>query len=223
MPWAVAAAAIGAGASIYSASSGADAQADAAAQANATQMASIEENRRQFDQTTANFKPFLESGYDSLASLKKLMGGGPESLDFLRNMPGYQFQFDQGEEALLHSASARGGVAGGNTLRELTKFGQGLADQSIWKYIAQLTGQAESGQAAAGNQAGFGAASAAANQNARNGIANNQIGMGNVNAAGQVATGTSIANMFNNPQVVDALRSSFGGGDDGFETWTYGF
>lgn len=214
MPWAVAAAAITAGAGIYSASEGASAQEDAANKAIAGQ-----QENRQFSQDFAEkqFKPYLDSGTDALGSLKTLMGGGQGSLDFLRNMPGYQFQMDQGEEAVLNSASARGGVAGGNTLRELTKFGQGLADQSIWKYIAQLTQQAQMGQNAAGTVTGD---VLGVSGNTTNNIGNVDLQKGNVGAAQSVSTGTSIGNMFKNPDVIDALKGiNWGGATDYSNVW----
>lgn len=46
--------------------------------------------------------------------------------DVLRD-PGYQFEFDEGMKALTNSAAARGGVRGTNTMRDMVRFGQGLA------------------------------------------------------------------------------------------------
>lgn len=206
MPFAIAAAAISAGGAIYAATTAGDAQNEAADKAIAGQ-----QQNQQFSQDYAekNLRPYMDSGNDALASLKTLLGGGQGSLDFLRNLPGYQFQQDQGIEAIQHAASASGGVAGGNTLRELTKFGQGLADQSLWKYIAQLTDRANSGQAAAGTATGD---VLGVSGNATNNIGNLNLQKGNIDAAQSVATGTSISNMFNNPQVLEALKSTFGGG-----------
>ena len=45
--------------------------------------------------------------------------------------PGFQFRFDQGLQAIERSASARGTLGTGRTLKELTRFGQGLASQEF--------------------------------------------------------------------------------------------
>lgn len=44
--------------------------------------------------------------------------------------PGYQFQLQQGEQALQNSAAAKGGLLSGNTAQALDQFGQGLASSN---------------------------------------------------------------------------------------------
>ncbi|MBN3848521.1 hypothetical protein G3N58_17050 [Paraburkholderia sp. Ac-20342] len=46
----------------------------------------------------------------------------------VRQTPGYQFQLDQGEQAINNSAAARGGLLSGATLKDLLSYSQGLAD-----------------------------------------------------------------------------------------------
>lgn len=45
--------------------------------------------------------------------------------------PGYQFQLQQGQQALDRAASARGNVFSGASLKAAQEFGQGLADQTF--------------------------------------------------------------------------------------------
>lgn len=45
--------------------------------------------------------------------------------------PGYQFQLQQGQDSVLNNASRTGGVNSGNTLKALTQFGQGVANQDF--------------------------------------------------------------------------------------------
>lgn len=45
--------------------------------------------------------------------------------------PGYQFQVQQGQDSVLNNASRLGGVNSGNTLKALTQFGQGAANQDF--------------------------------------------------------------------------------------------
>jgi hypothetical protein len=43
--------------------------------------------------------------------------------------PGYQWALDQGKQAIEHNAAAQGGLMSGDTLKELTKYAIGAADQ----------------------------------------------------------------------------------------------
>lgn len=47
--------------------------------------------------------------------------------DDLRNDPGYAFELAEGQRALQHAQSAKGGIRGTNTMRDLIGFSQGLA------------------------------------------------------------------------------------------------
>jgi hypothetical protein len=59
----------------------------------------------------------------------------------LAQTPGYQFALQQGTQALTDQATATGGVGGGNTLKALLGYGQGLASttyqQQLQDYMAQ--------------------------------------------------------------------------------------
>lgn len=43
--------------------------------------------------------------------------------------PGYQFRLQQGQKAIERAAAAKGGRLGGSTLKELMRYGQGLASE----------------------------------------------------------------------------------------------
>jgi len=58
----------------------------------------------------------------------------------VRNLPGYQFNFDQGMKALDNSAAARGGALSGNALRGATEYGQGYADSQWGNQLARILG-----------------------------------------------------------------------------------
>lgn len=130
-----------AGATAYSSSqsagaarSAARAQERAAAQANLTQ-------RELFEQTREDVRPFRETGYRALNRLNRAFitnenrrqspapPTAAQVASTLTNDPGYQFRLQEGQRALERSASARGGLLSGNTLRDLTRFGQGVASQ----------------------------------------------------------------------------------------------
>ena len=113
--------------------------------------------------------------------------------------PGYQFQQQQGIQAIDSSASAKGVT--GNTLKDLMTFGTGLANQD-W-YNAQnayygrqqqlydmFSGQAGAGQNAASNLGGFA-------QNTGAQIGSNIIGAGNARAAGTVGAANAFSGGLN--------------------------
>jgi len=74
--------------------------------------------------------------------------------DLFTESPGYQFQFEQGTQALERGASARGDLLGGRQLKELTRFGQGLASQEYGSFLNRLGSLAGVGQAATQGQVG---------------------------------------------------------------------
>lgn len=99
--------------------------------------------------------------------------------------PGYQFMLDQGQAAIDGSAAARGNVFSGATLKAQQAYGQGLANQEYGTYLDRLTGQASSGQAAAGNMATAGA-------NYASGAGNALANMGNAQAAGYIGSANAL-------------------------------
>jgi hypothetical protein len=79
---------------------------------------------------TSNLSPYLATGQTGANGLTSL-AANPNQFSFtpgdLSQDPGYQFQLSQGQSAITNQASASGLANGGNTLRALTQFGQGLA------------------------------------------------------------------------------------------------
>lgn len=64
--------------------------------------------------------------------------------------PGYEWQRDQGEQALMRQAAALGGLDSGATRSALVDYGQGLANQEYGNYLARLAGMTGIGQDAVG-------------------------------------------------------------------------
>jgi hypothetical protein len=52
--------------------------------------------------------------------------------------PGYNFQMDQGLQALQRTHAAAGNLSSGNADTDTLKFSQGLADQSYGNYVSRL-------------------------------------------------------------------------------------
>jgi hypothetical protein len=213
MPWIVGGAAIVGGLLGSNATrSAASGQADAA-------RAATEEQRRQFDLTREDTRPYRETGAAALADLAGLRGQEPstDAASVMRE-PGYQLGLQQGRGALEGSAAARGGLYSGQALRELTQFGndygttkfndsfnrQQTAFGNRWNRLAGLAGIGQSGV----NQ------SAAAGQNYANQAG--AIGMSNANAQG--AAGIAQANIWGstaNQLASLAGRGGWGSGGGG--------
>lgn len=164
-----------------------------------------------FNRTQANEQPFIQAGGNALTALQQGIGIGPGTSgtgvgdlnrpftagDF-HSSPGYQFQMQQGENAVLNNAAHLGGVNSGNTLKALTQFGQGTANQDYWnaynafvnnqnQRFGQLQTVAGSGQNAVSNTGALGAQVASS-------VGNNIIGAGNAQSAGQVGQANAITN-----------------------------
>lgn len=67
------------------------------------------------------------------------------------NSPDYQFAFDEGNRALKGSLAARGLSGSGRALKELTRYGQGVASQQLNTYRNALAAMAGVGQSTAAN------------------------------------------------------------------------
>jgi hypothetical protein len=85
--------------------------------------------------------------------------GTPGVQDFsaFYNSPDYRFAVDQGQQAIERARSATGNLASGNTLTELTRYGQGMGAQQLNNYTSRLMALAGIGQGATTTTAGLGA------------------------------------------------------------------
>lgn len=77
------------------------------------------------------FDPMLS---DAEGRLKKLLDD-PNSI---QQSAGYQFRVNQGQEALQRSLGAKGMLASGNRLMDLTKYGQDMASQEYDNQFGRL-------------------------------------------------------------------------------------
>ncbi|MGB1214614.1 MAG: hypothetical protein ACPG4X_14715 [Pikeienuella sp.] len=162
----VGAAAIGAGASMVAADKQASGAEHAAGLQHEATLAGIEEQRRQFDLTRADFGPYRETGRVALEQYGALYGIGEDGLldddemeearARFKTTPGYDFRFDEGMKALDRSAAARGALRGGGHERELIRYGQGVASGEFENYANRLASIAGIGQQATGQGAAIG-------------------------------------------------------------------
>jgi hypothetical protein len=110
-----------------------------------------------YGQAGAMYDPALEritKGYDAYGDAAG--AGGAEGYDRARanfqTGPGYQFAVDQGLEA---AKRASGGVYSGGLLDELTRRGQGYANQEWGNYMSRLAPYLQQYLPAIGAQAGW--------------------------------------------------------------------
>lgn len=174
------------------AKSAANTQADAARYAADMQM-------KQYEQTRTDLKPYTDAGVSTLSDLVGRMDNltsAPDPSQF-REDPGYQFRFDEGRRAIEGSAASRGMLMSGGTLKALTRYGQGVADQQYgdwWNRDQMAKGNAFTklsdltriGQASA---AGVGAAGAAAAAGAGQAV----MSGANASAAGTIGSANAMS------------------------------
>lgn len=137
---------------------------DAINRASALQYAAAQRAQGFTEQELQNARNYMRPYVDAGGNALSLYGGllnvpGFDSVDptaTLRATPGYDWQMSQGVNALDRSAAARGMLGSGAQGKALTKFGQGLGDQTYNNYLNRLQGLVSSGQNAAALQGNYG-------------------------------------------------------------------
>jgi hypothetical protein len=157
---------------------------------------SIAEQRRQFDAIQQLLSPYVQAGNSGLVGQQELIGlMGPErqqqAITALEQGPEFSSLVRTGEEAILQSASATGGLRGGNTQEALAKFRPEVLSSLINQQFSRLGGLSTMGQNAAVGQANAG-------QNMANNISGALGDRGAAQAGYQLARGNATANLWGN-------------------------
>ena len=97
---------------------------------------------------TAPLQPFVQAGTTAVEAL----GGG---LERFMNDPAFQFRLAEGQKAIERSAAARGGLVSGRTLKDVTRFSQGLASEEFGQAFNRALATSQLGLGAAGRVAGL--------------------------------------------------------------------
>jgi hypothetical protein len=192
---------LGAGYGYYAGQQGAEAQR---AGSNAAQQTLTNYS----GQATANASPYTAAGgaaMNALGSYYGLPGYGSFDPSVITNMPGYQFQQQQGLQAIQNSAAAKGLLNSGATMQAIAQYNQGLAGTYANNYASQLAGIGGMGLNATNSL----------NQNlgaAAQGIGSAQIYSGNATAGGYQNQAGAIGQGLNGlPQMLGGL-SQIGNG-----------
>lgn len=140
------------------------ANAGAAAQMGAATMG-IDEQRRQFDAIMKLLQPYTAAGEGALTQQQAILGlSGPDAqkkaFEAIQTSPQFMALSQQGENALLQSASATGGLRGGNVQGALAQFRPQLLSDLIQQRFQNLGSITSTGMAGATGLASAGGSSA---------------------------------------------------------------
>jgi hypothetical protein len=150
----IAAAGIGAGGSALAAGAQSGAAKNAAQLSYQAQQNSLAEQEREFNINQGNIQPWLQAGTQGINTLSSLLstpGQGlltPWTQQFqaptaqqAAQYPGYQFQLQQGEQAIQNSAAATGGLLSSGTAETLNNYAQNAAQTDYSNVYQQALGE----------------------------------------------------------------------------------
>jgi len=150
-----------------------------------------------FAQNREDLAPWRQAGLRGLAGFENTLGPS------FAASPGYEFARGEGIRAIDQAASARGMLNSGARLRELMRYGTGVANQEFGNYQNRLAALAGLGQTATGQTALLGAQTAAnvgqAQMMGGQAIAQGQIGATNGIMQG-LNQGMALYGLMNQPQ-----------------------
>ena len=176
----------------------------AASKASKAQVQSAEqataEQRRQFDLSRQDFAPWREAGGQAIGSLSAMLQPGYDHT----TSPGYQFRFNEGQRAVESGGAARGMLMSGGTLKDLTRFGQGIAADDFNQQFNRTASVAAGGQQVNTTLAGLGA-------NMATNIGNNMMAAGNARASGYAGQAAALNNGLSNLSTLAFNYGGFGG------------
>jgi hypothetical protein len=141
----------------------------------------IGELQRQFDLSRGDLAPWREAGGAAIGQGLAMLQPGYDHT----TSPGYDFRFNEGQRAVESGAASKGMLMSGGTLKDLTRFGQGVAADDFNDQFNRTMAVAGGGQQAATSGAQLGAQSAG-------GIADLYTQMGNARASGYVGQANAI-------------------------------
>lgn len=190
-----------------------------------------DEYKGSMDTLSHAYDPYAETGRVANDQYQHLL----EDPTAVRSLPGYAFDQEEGQRAIDHSSAARGINASGRTLKDLLRFGTGLADKTYGDQLSRLMAGTSLGMQATGAQVGTQSQGLQGQLGARTSAYNGDmtaagtIGQGDVAAANARAAGSQ--NIFNTGAKLvgsgiaaatggmgggmSSLMSAFGGGGNG--------
>lgn len=156
------------------------------------------------NQANAYLDPYAQMGQNASGSLNNLLTGlgNGNAQAALENMPGYQFQKQQGLEAVQNGFAARGLGSSGAAMKGAANYMNGLTSQNVGNYYNMLLGGSQLGANAATLQAQNTSNLTTAASNAMVGGNTNAASLGmagaQATAAGQAASANILGNSISN-------------------------
>jgi hypothetical protein len=213
----VAAAVVGAGATIYASNKAADAAKNAANQ-NAAAIAGTQQKN------DALFQPYVARGNTAGDSINALLGLGGDQAgadnafqNYLKSS-GYQFNLNSGVNAINSNKAVSGLLNSGANAKALTQFGQNTGAGYFNNYLGNLQ-----------TQQGVGLSAASGNASSNSNILGQTVANNNNSGADQAGAALSLGSGINNAlgQAIQGYgvysgqrtASSYGGGSSG-GTWS---
>jgi hypothetical protein len=193
---------VGAGASLIGGSKQAKASKDAAKEQRKATQATIAAQERALERQIGLQEPFRQTGVNALADYGTASQYTPFGMEQFQADPGYSFRMSEGLKALERSAASRGILSSGQTLKDITRFGQDAASQeyqnAFQRYLTERQARLQPleyriglGQNAAANQ-GVNIGSTATN------VGNLTTSLGNIQSAGIMGQSNAYNNMLGN-------------------------
>ena len=147
-------------------------------------------------QANAYLQPYANVGAGAVGQLQNLLtgAGNGNALQALRNMPGYQFQLQQGLEATQNGFAAKGLGSSGAAMKGAADYVNGLTGTNLQNYYNMLMGGAGLGANAATLQSQNVSNLTTAGANALFGGATNAASLGMAGAAASAAGTVGAAN-----------------------------
>jgi hypothetical protein len=175
-----------------------------------------------YNQERADQAPWRAAGQAALGQMQDPSFQKSFTMQDFQQDPGYNFQMQQGKQALERAASAKGLQMSGATLKDLAGYSQGLANQDYEQAYSNFNNNNNLKFNRLATLAGFGqnanAANSAAGMNYGNNVAQTQMGLGNATAADLMGQAGMNAGMLNSlmqatGQAVGASAGKGGGGE----------
>jgi len=216
MPIGIGAAILGAGA--LSAGAGLIASGNATKEASNAAAANNALESQIYQSNKALEAPYINAGDSAEGELSGFLGLGgdqaatQEAFQTYLNSTGYQFDVDQGENAITSNRAAAGLLNSGATLKALDTYGTGQAQQFGQQYLSNLSGMVNTGAGAANALAGEG-------QNYAGAVSSNNNSAATVAANAGLSAANSVSNALASGVNAFALSqggSSFGGAGNAF-------
>lgn len=161
----------------------------------------IAEEQRQYDLTRSDLAPWREAGGAAINAGAAMLQPGYD----YKSSPGYQFRFNEGQRAVESGGAAKGMLMSGGTLKDLARFGDGLASNDFNDQFNRQMAIAGGGQQAATSLGAIGSATAGR-------IGDTLTGIGNARASGYMGAANSWINGINNVgSSLGSMASMFGG------------